>query len=70
MPAFVAAAGAPAPMIAGLRAAFAAAATRPWFGPLGDALLLDGFAEVSEASYATLLEWDRAATVAGFERPA
>jgi ABC-type phosphate/phosphonate transport system substrate-binding protein len=70
MPAFVAAAGAPAAMIAGLRAAFADAATRPWFGPLGDVLLLDGFAEVGEASYATLLEWDRAATVAGFELPA
>lgn len=70
MPAFVAAAGAPARMIDGLRAAFANAATRPWFGALADVLLLDGFAEVSEASYATLLEWDRAATVAGFERPA
>jgi ABC-type phosphate/phosphonate transport system substrate-binding protein len=70
MPALVAAAGAPAPLIARLRAAFTDAATRPWFGPLGDFLLLDGFADVSEASYATLLEWDRAATVAGFERPA
>jgi len=70
MPAFVAAADAPAPMIGRLRAAFAAAATRPWFGALADFLLLDGFAEVSEESYAPLLEWDRAATAAGFERPA
>jgi ABC-type phosphate/phosphonate transport system substrate-binding protein len=70
MPAFVAAAAAPAQMIARLRAAFTSAATRPWFGPFGDFLLLDGFAEVSETSYATLLEWDRAATAAGFERPA
>jgi hypothetical protein len=57
-------------MIARLCAAFTSAATRPWFGAFGDFLLLDGFAEVSEASYATLLEWDRAATTAGFERPA
>jgi hypothetical protein len=57
-------------MIADLRAAFADAATRPWFGALGDFLLIDGFAGVSEASYATLLEWDRAATVAGFSLPA
>ncbi|HEX2791450.1 MAG TPA: PhnD/SsuA/transferrin family substrate-binding protein [Steroidobacteraceae bacterium] len=70
MPALVAAAGAPAPLIERLRAAFSRAATRPWFGPLGDFLLLDGFAEVSEQSYATLLEWDQAATAAGFERPA
>ena len=66
----MAAAGAPAPMIARLRAAFADAATRPWFGALAEVLLLDGFAEVSEQSYETLLEWDRAATAAGFELPA
>jgi len=70
MPAFVAAAGAPAPMVARLRAAFMSAATRPWFGPLGQFLLLDGFAEATEASYAMLLEWDRAAKAAGFDQPA
>jgi hypothetical protein len=58
------------PMIARLRAAFASAAARPWFGPFGDTLLLEGFAEVTEASYAPLLEWDRAAKAAGFEQPA
>jgi hypothetical protein len=57
-------------MIGRLRAAFAEAASRPWFDALADMLLLDGFAEVSEESYAPLLEWDRAATAAGFQRPA
>jgi hypothetical protein len=46
------------------------AAARDWFQPYGDFLLLDGFAEVSEASYAPLLEWQRAATAAGFDLPA
>ena len=70
MPAFVAAAGAPAEMVARLRAALLAAATRPWFGPLGEFLLLEGFAEVAEASFATLLQWDREAKSAGYDLPA
>lgn len=70
MPAFVAAAAAPARMVARLRASFASAATRPWFSPFGDLLLLEGFAEMTEASYAPLLEWDRAAREAGYDRPA
>jgi ABC-type phosphate/phosphonate transport system substrate-binding protein len=70
MPAFVAAAAAPAEMIARLRAAFVNAATRAWFAPLGEFLLLKGFAATSVASFATLLQWDRAAKAAGFERPA
>jgi ABC-type phosphate/phosphonate transport system substrate-binding protein len=70
MPAFVAAASAPAPMIDRLRAAFIGAAAHAWFRPYADFLLLDGFAAVTEASYAPLLEWDRAATAAGFELPA
>jgi len=70
MPAFAAAAGAPAPMIERLRAAFTAAATRPWFAALSDVLLLDGFAAVSEASYATLLNWDREAKAVGYDLPA
>jgi ABC-type phosphate/phosphonate transport system substrate-binding protein len=70
MPAFVAARGASANMVARLRAAFTGAATRPWFAPLGDLLLLDGFAQVNAASFAPLLEWDRAARAAGFELPA
>jgi ABC-type phosphate/phosphonate transport system substrate-binding protein len=70
MPAFVAAAAAPPEMVARLRAAFASAAQRPWFGRFADLLLLEGFTEVSEASFATLLEWDRTAHAAGFDQPA
>jgi ABC-type phosphate/phosphonate transport system substrate-binding protein len=70
MPAFVAAAGAPAEMIGRLRSAFLAARGRSWFGPLAEALLLEGFAEVSEESYAPLLQWERAAEAAGYDRPA
>jgi ABC-type phosphate/phosphonate transport system substrate-binding protein len=70
MPTFVAAAGAPAEMLARLRAAFVAAAGREWFPPLADLLLLDGFAVVSAGAFAPLLEWDREARAAGFERPA
>ncbi len=70
MPAFVAAAGAPAAMIERLRAAFTGAAARPWFGTLSDVLLLNGFAAVAEASYATLLDWEREARTAGYDLPA
>jgi len=70
MPAFVAAAGAPADMIGRLREAFLAAGTRDWFGPLAEPLLLEGFAEVSQESFAPLLQWERAAKAAGFDRPA
>jgi ABC-type phosphate/phosphonate transport system substrate-binding protein len=70
MPAFVAAAGAPADAVARLRAAFTAAAGRPWFAEFRDALLLEGFATVEESSFATLLEWDREAREAGYALPA
>jgi ABC-type phosphate/phosphonate transport system substrate-binding protein len=70
MPAFVAAASAPAPMIERLREAFIGASARPWFDELSDALLLDGFAAVTEASYATLLDWEREAKAAGYDLPA
>jgi ABC-type phosphate/phosphonate transport system substrate-binding protein len=70
MPAFVAAAGAPADMIGRLRDAFLAARVQSWFAALAERLLLEGFAEVSEESYAGLLRWERAAKAAGFERPA
>jgi ABC-type phosphate/phosphonate transport system substrate-binding protein len=70
MPAFVAAADTPVEVITKLRAAFAGAARRPWFKELGDSLLLDGFAEVSERDFAVLLEWEREAIEAGYERPA
>jgi len=70
MPAFVAAAGAPADVISRLRGAFLAARGQGWFGPLAEVLLLEGFAEVSGESYAPLLRWERAAKAAGFDAPA
>jgi ABC-type phosphate/phosphonate transport system substrate-binding protein len=70
MPPFVAAAGAAPELIARLRAAFVGAARRPWFGAFSAPLLLEGFAEVSEESYAPLLQWERAAQAAGFDWPA
>lgn len=69
-PAFVAAGGAPAELVHRLRAAFAGAAARPWFGPLAESLLLERFAEVRVESYAPLLQWDREARAAGYELPA
>jgi ABC-type phosphate/phosphonate transport system substrate-binding protein len=70
MPAFVAAAGAPAEMIRRLREAFANASRRPWFAALAEPLLLEGFSPVSAAAYAGLLEWDREARAAGYLEPA
>lgn len=70
MPAFVAAAAAPAGLVRRLRAAFEGAAGRPWFAPLAEPLLLEGFAAVSPESFAPLLEWDAQARAAGYERPA
>lgn len=69
MPAFVAAAGMPAETVLRLRAAFTAAAARPWFAPLAGELLLEGFAPASAESFAPLLEWDRAARSAGYDQP-
>ena len=70
MPAFVAAAGAPAGLVRRLRAAFLGAAQQSWFAGLSEPLLLDGFAAVSGATFSTLLEWDREARAAGYEWPA
>jgi ABC-type phosphate/phosphonate transport system substrate-binding protein len=70
MPAFVAAVGTPPDSVSRLQAAFTAARTRPWFAPLADALLIEGFAEVSPSTYAILLDWDRAAKAAGYDTPA
>jgi ABC-type phosphate/phosphonate transport system substrate-binding protein len=70
MPAFVAAAGAPAELVRRLRAAFEAAATRAWFARLAEPLLLEGFAAVTRESFAPLLEWDAEARDAGYARPA
>lgn len=70
LPAFVAAPGLPADAIARLRSAFARAASRPWFPPLADLLLIEGFEEVGPEAYSMLLEWDREARAAGYEQPA
>jgi ABC-type phosphate/phosphonate transport system substrate-binding protein len=70
IPAFVASAATAADTVARLRAAFRRAASRSWFGPLGDLLLLDGFAEVTDAQFTTLLQWDQAAKAAGYDLPA
>jgi ABC-type phosphate/phosphonate transport system substrate-binding protein len=69
MPAFVAAPALPAEAAARLRASFAAASSRSWFAPLGDALLIAGFAPVDHASFATTLAWDAEAKAAGYPRP-
>ncbi len=70
MPAFVAARGAPDELVSALRMAFTSAARRPWFNPLRDVLLIDGFAAVRAESFATLLDWDREAREAGYDYPA
>jgi ABC-type phosphate/phosphonate transport system substrate-binding protein len=70
MPAFVAAAEAPSATVEKLRAAFGSAAERPWFAELAEPLMLSGFAEVTAASFAPLLEWDREAIAAGYPLPA
>jgi ABC-type phosphate/phosphonate transport system substrate-binding protein len=70
MPPFVAAAGLSAPAVERLRTAFTRAAMRPWFAPLADALLLEGFGAVTAASFTSLAEWDREARAAGFPEPA
>jgi ABC-type phosphate/phosphonate transport system substrate-binding protein len=70
IPAFVAAAGAPPALVVRLQEAFMGAARRPWFGPLSQQLLLEGFAAVSEATYGVLIEWDRQAQAVGYLEPA
>ena len=70
MPAFVASAEAAPGVVARLREAFLSAGEQSWFADYGEMLLLDGFAAVTEESYAPLLEWDRAARAAGYETPA
>jgi ABC-type phosphate/phosphonate transport system substrate-binding protein len=70
MPPFVAAAGTPPELIERLRTAFIRAARKPWFAALGSELLLEGFAAVDETAFASLLDWDREARAADYERPA
>ena len=70
MPAFVASRATDPDMIARLRAAFVAAAARPWFADARRDLLIDGFAPVDHASFAATLLWDAEAKAAGYPLPA
>jgi ABC-type phosphate/phosphonate transport system substrate-binding protein len=70
MPAFVAAADVPADVVARLRAAFASAAAKSWFGEFADPLMLEGFAAVSLETFDPALEWDGQAKTAGYAEPA
>lgn len=70
MPAFVMAATQPDDHRDRLAVAFAAAARRSWFPPLGEALCLAGFEPVTRDTYAPTLAWDRAARDAGYPVPA
>jgi hypothetical protein len=53
-----------------LREAFTSASGRAWFRDLADPLLLEGFEAVTADTFTSLLDWDREARAAGFERPA
>ncbi len=68
-PAFVCAPALGAPAAAALKAAFAAAAQRPWFAPIAQTLCLAGFRPASPEDYAPTLAWDHAARAAGYEVP-
>jgi ABC-type phosphate/phosphonate transport system substrate-binding protein len=70
MPALVSAAAVPQAIVERLRAALLRAAGRPWFAAFGELLQLDGFAAVTESSYAQTLEWEREARRAGYDQPA
>ena len=70
MPAFVAAPIIPAADVDALRTAFAAAASRPWFTPFRDSLLIEGFAPVSHETFAQTLAWHDEALAAGYPEPA
>jgi ABC-type phosphate/phosphonate transport system substrate-binding protein len=70
VPAFVAGPAVPPETVAALRAAFAAAAAKPWFAPLGGALAIAGFAPVDAAAYAVTRARDAEAIAAGYPLPA
>jgi ABC-type phosphate/phosphonate transport system substrate-binding protein len=70
IPAFVAAPGLDAAAVGRLKAAFAGAAARPWFGEFREPLCLAGFAAVERHDFAPTLAWDREAIAAGYPVPA
>lgn len=65
IPALVASSAMDGGAVTALRAAFAAAASRPWFSELALQLDLAGFAPASAADYAVSLDWARQAEAAG-----
>jgi ABC-type phosphate/phosphonate transport system substrate-binding protein len=69
MPAFVASPAMPADQIDALRAAFAEAASRPWFASVGEALLIRGFLPVVREDFAETLRWHDAAVAADYLQP-
>jgi ABC-type phosphate/phosphonate transport system substrate-binding protein len=70
LPALVASAGTPAEAVTRLRAALTGAASRPWFAPLAQVLLIEGLVEVEPDAYGIFLDWDAQARAAGFPEPA
>ncbi len=69
-PAFVTHPSTPAPVVDRLRAAFAGAASAPWFPPIGEALCLAGFTRMTIGDYAPTLQWHADAKAAGYPFPA
>lgn len=69
LPALVAAPGLPTDDAEALRLSFAAAAGRPWFPPLAEALCLQGFALVTEDNFIVTRAWATAAEAAGYAQP-
>ena len=53
-----------------LASAFEAAGAAPWFGPLAEALCIEGFRAVTREDFAPTLQWDRDAKAAGYTHPA
>lgn len=70
MPAFVTSPSLPVEKVERLRAAFAAAADRPWFAPFRQSLLIEGFAPMALRDYDVTLQWQQAALAAGYPEPA
>ena len=69
LPALVAAPGLPTEDVEALRRSLADAAARPWFAALGETLCLQGFASVTQESFAVTRVWDLEAKTAGYRQP-
>ncbi len=70
IPAFVASQHMPAAQVQRLRESFTSVSSATWFAPVREALLIDGFAAVSQQSFTQTLDWDAEAKAAGFPYPA